>query len=144
MEFNLKMSIVLRKEFTVEAESLNDARAIAEQQLLEEVDFNELEVDRIGLDIIMLSKNMMSFEEYDAYYDEASRDCYGYEESVSDFERKAMNLILPRNFAYECSVGKVQRTISNYPYMRLHIDKWKENGASTREIILMQFLRNNI
>lgn len=51
MEFNLKMSIVLRKEFTVEAESLNDARAIAEQQLLEEVDFNELEVDRIGLDL---------------------------------------------------------------------------------------------
>ena len=72
------------------------------------------------------------------------RDCFGYEESVSDFERKAMNLILPRNFAYECSVGKVQRTISNHPYMRLHIDKWKENGASTREIILMQFLRNNI
>ena len=51
MEFNLKMSIVLRKEFTVEAESLNDARAIAEQQLLEEVDFNKLEVDRIGLDM---------------------------------------------------------------------------------------------
>ena len=72
------------------------------------------------------------------------RDCCGYEESVSDFERRAMNLVLPRNFAYECSVGKVQRTISNHPYMRLHIDKWKENGASTREIILMQFLRNNI
>ena len=33
-----------------------------------------------------------------------------------------------------CSVGKVQRTISNHRYMRLHIDKWKENGASTREI----------
>ena len=73
-----------------------------------------------------------------------ARDCCGYEESVSDFERKAMNLNMPMNFAYECSVGKVQRTISNHPYMRLHIDKWKENGASTREIILMQFLRNNI
>ena len=73
-----------------------------------------------------------------------ARDCCGYEESVSDFERKAMNLNMPINFAYECSVGKVQRTISNHPYMRLHIDKWKENGASIREIVLMEFLRNNM
>ena len=26
-------------------------------------------------------------------------------------------------------------------YMRLHVDKWRENGASTREIVLMEFLR---
>jgi len=51
MKFHLKMSVLLRKDFDVEAESLNDARAIAEQQLLEEVDFNSLEVDRIGLDM---------------------------------------------------------------------------------------------
>lgn len=72
------------------------------------------------------------------------RDCCGYEDSVSDFERKAENMILPMNFAYECSIGKVQRTISNHPYMRLHIDKWRENGASPREIVLMEFLRKNI
>jgi hypothetical protein len=29
----------------------------------------------------------------------------------------------------------------NHPYMRLHVDKWRENGASTREIVLMEFLR---
>ena len=39
-----------------------------------------------------------------------------------------------------CMAGTVQRTISNHPYMRLHVDKWKENGASTRELILMGFL----
>lgn len=72
------------------------------------------------------------------------RDCFGYEGSISDFERKAANLNLPMNFDYECSTGKVQRTISNHPYMRLHIDKWKENGASPREIVLMEFLRKNI
>ena len=72
------------------------------------------------------------------------RDCCGYEDSVSDFERKAAELTLPMNFAYECSAGKVQRTISNHPYMRLHIDKWRENGASTREIVLMEFLRRNM
>lgn len=70
-----------------------------------------------------------------------ARDCCGYEESVSDFERKAENMNLPMRFEYPCSTGKVQRTISNHPYMRLHIDKWRENGASPREIVLMEFLR---
>ena len=72
------------------------------------------------------------------------RDCHGYEGSVIDFERKAIALNLPPTFDHCCSVGKVQRTISNHPYMRLHIDKWKENGASVREIVVMDFLRNNI
>ena len=72
------------------------------------------------------------------------RDCCNYEDTVSDFERKAINMDLPARFDYPCSVGKVQRTISNHRYMRLHIDKWKENGASTREIVLMEFLRKNI
>ena len=72
------------------------------------------------------------------------RDCCDYEDSVSDFERRASNLLLPENFDYGCSMGKVQRTISNHPYMRLHIDKWKENGASTREVVLMSYLKENI
>lgn len=72
------------------------------------------------------------------------RDCHGYEGSVIDFERKAIALDLPPTFDHCCSVGKVQRTISNHPYMRLHVDKWKENGASIREIVLMEFLRKNI
>ena len=72
------------------------------------------------------------------------RDCFGYEGNVSDFERKAEKMILPKQFEYPCSEGKVQRTISNHPYMRLHVDKWKENGASTREIVLMGFLKNNL
>jgi SOS-response transcriptional repressor LexA len=73
-----------------------------------------------------------------------ARDCSGYEGTVSEFERKAENMNLPMRFDYPCSEGKVQRTISNHPYMRLHIDKWKENGASVREIVLMEFLRKNL
>lgn len=72
------------------------------------------------------------------------RDCCDYEDTVSNFERKAVKLDLPPTFTYPCTIGKVQRTISNHPYMRLKIDKWKENGASTREIILMEFLKNNM
>ena len=69
------------------------------------------------------------------------RDCRGYEGSMTEFERNAMNLPLPRTFKFGCTLGTIQRTISNHPYMRLHVDKWRENGASTREIVLMEFLR---
>ena len=72
------------------------------------------------------------------------RDCCGYEDCVSDFERRAIDMLLPESFDHGCSVGKVQRTISNHPYMRLHIDRWKENGASAREVVLMEYLKRNI
>lgn len=72
------------------------------------------------------------------------RDCFGYDGSVSDFERRAENLTITMTFEYNCTPGKVQRTISNHPYMRLHIDKWKENGASIREIVLVEYLKKNI
>lgn len=68
-----------------------------------------------------------------------ARDCCGYEGSMKEFEQKAMTL--PTTFEHVCTRGAVQRTISNHPYMRLHIDKWKENGASLREIVLKEFLR---
>ena len=69
------------------------------------------------------------------------RDILGYEGSMKEFERNAMNMTLPMSFKFECTMGTVQRTISNHPYMRLPIDKWKENGASAREIILVEFLK---
>ena len=70
-----------------------------------------------------------------------ARDCCGYEGSMKEFEQKAMNMVLPKTFEHVCSKGAVQRTISNHPYMRLPIDKWKENGASLREVVLKEFLR---
>lgn len=68
------------------------------------------------------------------------RDCCGYDGSMKEFDQRALHLHLPPTFRYECSAGTVQRTISNHPYMRLHIDKWRENGASVREIVLKEFL----
>lgn len=70
-----------------------------------------------------------------------ARDYCDYKGTVSEFERSAMTLKVPSGFEHKCTEGKVQRTISNHPYMRLHIDKWRENGASAREIILLEFLK---
>lgn len=69
------------------------------------------------------------------------RDCLDYEDSMKEFERRAMNMNLPMRFKFECTMGTVQRTISNHPYMRMPIDKWKDNGASVREIVLVAFLK---
>ena len=70
------------------------------------------------------------------------RDVCSYEDSMTEFERKVRDLSLPASFKHACSPGTVQRTMSNHPYMRLHIDKWRESGASSREVVLMEFLRN--
>ena len=70
------------------------------------------------------------------------RDVCGFEDSMTGFERKVRVLSLPASFKYTCTPSTVQRTMSNHSYMRLHIDKWREMGASPREVVLMEFLRN--
>ncbi|MCR5366138.1 MAG: hypothetical protein K6E67_08365 [Prevotella sp.] len=49
MEFHLKTTVFLTKEFTVEAESLKDAMNDVQQQLLEGFDLNTIEIDRHSL-----------------------------------------------------------------------------------------------
>ena len=60
---------------------------------------------------------------------------------MDDKEKKLQDKL---RFAGEKIPSMKRRTISNHRYMRLHIDKWKENGVSTRDIVLMEFLRKNI
>ena len=72
------------------------------------------------------------------------RDCCDYQESVIDFERAAGRLKLTPGFEHRCGVGKVQRTFSNHPYMRLHVNKWEENGAAQRELMLLDFMKQKL
>ena len=68
------------------------------------------------------------------------RDCCGKPGNMQEFERSAMRLQLPAGFKHPCSIGTVQRTISNHEYMRKSIDKWEEQGAADRELKLMTVL----
>ena len=61
-----------------------------------------------------------------------------------DFERNASRLKMPANFDYPCTCNKVNRTICDHAYMRLHVNKWKEFGASDRELALLDFLMDRI
>jgi len=69
------------------------------------------------------------------------RDCCGKPGNMQEFERSAMRLQLPAGFKHPCSIGTVQRTISNHRYMEKHIDNWAANGALNRELKLMEQLR---
>lgn len=72
------------------------------------------------------------------------RDCCDYEETVIDFERAAAKLKLTPTFEHRCGVGKVQRTLSNHPYMRMHVDKWEDNGAAQRELKMLDFMKQEL
>lgn len=51
MEFKIKTNIVLKKEFIIETEHLEDAMEIARRKVVEEVDLNSLEIAYIGFDL---------------------------------------------------------------------------------------------
>jgi hypothetical protein len=55
------------------------------------------------------------------------RDCYGYANNMSQFERE-----------FHCQEGLLSNTFRNNPYMRLHVDKWEQNGAKQRVLRLVE------
>lgn len=61
------------------------------------------------------------------------RDCYGYPDNMSQFERE-----------FDCSEGLLSNTFRNNPYMRMPIDKWQTNGAKERVLRLVDVFKNAI
>ena len=61
------------------------------------------------------------------------RDCYDYANNMSQFERE-----------FHCTEGLLSNTFRNNPYMRLHIDKWKQNGAKERVLRLVEEYRKAV
>ena len=61
------------------------------------------------------------------------RDRYSYADNMSQFERD-----------FKCQEGLLSNTFRNNPYMRLHIDKWKENGAKDRVLRLAEAYENAV
>lgn len=54
------------------------------------------------------------------------RDYFEYADNMSKFERD-----------FHCPEGLLSSTFRNNSYMRLHVDKWKENGAMERVLRLV-------
>ncbi len=61
------------------------------------------------------------------------RDCFSYPDNMSQFERE-----------FECQEGLLSSTFRNNRYMRLHIDKWKQSGAKSRVLTLVDVYRRTV
>ena len=61
------------------------------------------------------------------------RDCYGYADNMSQFERD-----------FGCQEGLLSNTFRNNPYMRLHVDKWAQQGAKQRVLRLVDAYKNAV
>lgn len=61
------------------------------------------------------------------------RDCYGYADNMSQFERD-----------FHCQEGLLSNTFRNNPYMRLHVDKWAQNGVKQRVLRLMDAYKDAV
>ena len=61
------------------------------------------------------------------------RDCYGYANNMRQFERD-----------FHCQEGVLSNTFRNNPYMRLHVDKWAQQGAKQRVLQLMEAYKNAV
>ncbi len=61
------------------------------------------------------------------------RDCFSYANNMSQFERD-----------FHCQKGLLSNAFRNNPYMRLHVDKWAQNGAKQRVLRLVEEYKNAV
>ena len=61
------------------------------------------------------------------------RDCYGYVNNMSQFERD-----------FRCSEGLLASTFQNNPFMRLNIGRWEKNGVKARVQRLVEAYKNAV
>lgn len=69
------------------------------------------------------------------------RDFYRYPDNRTMFEKDMLSLPYEIVPTYVCTLGVISSTFSDNPYMKLHIDKWEENGATKRVMILVDKLK---
>jgi len=61
------------------------------------------------------------------------RDCYGYANNMSQFERD-----------FHCHDGLLSNAFRNNPYMRMNISKWGQQGVKQRVLRLVEAYRNAV
>lgn len=61
------------------------------------------------------------------------RDCYGYANNMSQFERE-----------FNCTEGLLSNTFRNNPYMQLPVGKWRQSGVRERVLRLVEAYREAV
>ena len=66
------------------------------------------------------------------------RDFYGYPDNRTQYEKEMQALPYERKPSFECTTGVVSSTFSDNPFMKLPVESWERNGATSRVIHLVE------
>ena len=66
------------------------------------------------------------------------RDFYGYPNNMSMFENEFSELFNDERLHYKCTPGTIVSAFFNNSFLRLPVEKWNENGAKQRALILAE------
>ena len=69
------------------------------------------------------------------------RDDCDYPDNMSMFERDVNDIDRDEALDYPCPEGTISGAFRNNSFLKLHVDKWKGNGAKKRGLILTEQFR---
>ena len=72
------------------------------------------------------------------------RDKYGYPNNMSQYERDMADPQNSLRLNYVCPEGTLAMAFANNPFLKLHVDKWKEYGVKSRVLKLVEEFRGKI
>lgn len=64
------------------------------------------------------------------------RDRYDYVDNASKYENEARELPYKKEIKYPCTEGTLYNAFNRSPYLKYNIDKWEDNGAKDRVLVL--------
>lgn len=66
------------------------------------------------------------------------RDHRGYPNVYSEFEKEVDEIALEKRLSWRCKPGTLSDAFSDNSYLKLNVEKWKENGAKKRSLLLLE------
>ena len=66
------------------------------------------------------------------------RDNRNYPNNKSQFEREVDGIAQELHLSWRCKSGTVSDAFGDSPYYNYKVDKWKENGAKERSLLLLE------
>lgn len=66
------------------------------------------------------------------------RDHHSYPNVYSEFEKVVDEIALERGLSWRCKPGTLSDAFSDNSYLKLNVEKWKDNGAKKRSLLLLE------
>ena len=72
------------------------------------------------------------------------RDFYNYPNNMSQYERDMADPDNALRLTYQCTGGTLAMAFANNPFLKLHVDRWKEYGVKDRVLRLVEQFRSKV